>query len=345
MRLRRQFEYRGALFTTLVGTQVRVDGIENGLFHDKARERLETRVNADVGESQIGAYIEEDARVRKWLRFIVGARLQRIDVHVEDHLDAIQAGSSSGVRGATMFLPKFSAALTPIPQLDVYAAYGRGFHSNDARGVVQSRDAATLLTPANGYEMGIRYSPLSPLTFTATGFLLDMASELVWVGDEGVTEASGQTRRMGLELGARYRIKNWLFADMDATFTQARFRNGGSVPLAPRRTFTAGVTARPSFGTLTPFVALRIKSIADRPANEDESLVAEGFTLVDANAGLRWKNIEVAVDAQNLLNATWREVQFATESRMSYESASVTGIHYTPGWPRTVMGRGTLYWK
>ena len=57
----------------------------------------------------------------------------------------------------------------------------------------------------------------------------------MWSGDEGTTEASGQTRRYGLEVGARYHYKNWIFADLDATFTHARFRvnagNGDAVAL------------------------------------------------------------------------------------------------------------------
>jgi outer membrane receptor protein involved in Fe transport len=348
VRLRRHFDYRGATFTTSVGAQMRVDGIDNGLFHDRARERLETRVSANVAESQLGVYVEEDARVRKWLRFVVGARVQRIDVSVDDHIEntSTQGNVSSGVKGAMLFLPKCMAAVSPIPQVDLYASYGRGFHSNDARGVVRARDAAMLVTPANGYEVGVRATPIPGMSLTAAGFWLDLASELVWVGDEGTNEASRQTRRYGLELGARYRIKNWLFADVDATFTRARFRGtGGAVPLAPTRTFAAGLSARPTFGNFIPFAAVRIKAIADRPATEDESLVAEGFTIVDANAGLRWKNMELAVDAQNVLNSTWREVQFATESRLPYEPTPVTGIHYTPGWPRTVMGRATVYWK
>jgi len=348
VRLRRQIDYQGAVFTTSLGTQMRVDGIDNGLYHDRARERLETRVNANVGESQMGLYVEEDARLRKWLRFIAGARLQRVDVAVDDRIEdaSKQGNASSGVKGATLFLPKFMAAVSPVPQVDLYASYGRGFHSNDARGVVRAGGAATLVTPATGYEVGIRAAPIAGLSVTAAGFWLDLASELVWVGDEGTNEASGQTRRYGLELGARYRIKNWLFADADATFTHARFRgNGGAIPLAPTRTFTAGLAARPTFGQFTPFLAVRVKVLGDRPANEDESLTATGFTIVDANGGVRWKNLEVAVDAQNLLNSTWREVQFATESRLPYEPAPVTGIHYTPGWPRTVMGRATVYWR
>ena len=61
------------------------------------------------------------------------------------------------------------------------------------------------------------------------------------------------------------------------------------------------------------------------------------MTTLDANAGLRWKNIEGGVDVQNVFDAKYREVNFANESRLAYEPAPVTGIHYTPGWPRTVM--------
>ena len=350
-RVRRHDHYLGGQFTTSVGAQVRVDSIDNALYHDIARERLEARVDAGITESQIGVYVEEDARVRKWLRFIAGARAQRVDVSVEDHLEDLKTlgNRTSGYKGATQFLPKFMGILSPIPQLDVFASLGRGFHSNDARGVVRQNDPATLLTPAMGYEAGARVTPLPNLTVSASGFLIDLDSELVWAGDAGNTEPSGQTRRYGVELDARYHIGNWLFADADVTFTHARYRanegNGGAVALAPTRTFSAGVGVRPTVGNFTPSASFRVKSIGARPAIEDESLIAEGFTIVDANAGLRWKQIELGLDVQNLFNATWREVQFATETRLSYEPKAVTGIHYSPGWPRTVMGRATLYWK
>lgn len=351
VRVRRHDHYLGGQFTTSLGAQVRVDSIDNALYHNIARERLDTRVDASIAESQIGVYVEEDARVRTWLRFIAGLRAQRVDVNVEDHLEdtTTRGNRSSGYKGATQLLPKFMGVLSPIPQLDLFASLGRGFHSNDARGVVRQKEGATLLTPAMGYEVGARVTPRPNLTVSATGFLLDLDSELVWAGDAGTTEASGQTRRYGVELDARFRLGNWLFADVDATFTRARYRanegNGDAVALAPTRTFSAGVGVRPTVGDLTPSASLRIKSIGARPANQDESLIAEGFTIVDANAGLRWKQLELGLDVQNLFNATWREVQFATETRLFYEPKTVTGIHYSPGWPRTVMGRATLYWK
>ena len=47
---------------------------------------------------------------------------------------------------------------------------------------------------------------------------------------------------------------------------------------------------------------------------------------------------------QNVFDAKYREVNFANESRLAYEPAPVTGVHYSPGWPRTVMARAAVYW-
>jgi hypothetical protein len=55
--------------------------------------------------------------------------------------------------------------------------------------------------------------------------------------------------------------------------------------------------------------------------------------------------VELAIDAQNVFNADWREVQFASETRLINEAAPVEEIHFVPGWPFTIMGRVTAYWK
>jgi outer membrane receptor protein involved in Fe transport len=344
VRVRKHFHYRGAKFTTTGGLQTRFDAIDNALRHDQARVRLEDRVLGRIGETALGVFVEENVVLGRHLRFVAGARADRIDVNVDDRLN----GAGSGIQGSTRLSPKWMAVVSPVSQVDLFVDYGRGFHSNDARGAVQRMAPARLITPAIGYEIGTEIRPLPDLAVTAAGFLLDLASELVWSGDAGTTEPAGATRRYGLELGGRYRLGNWLFADVDAAFTHAAFRvnagNGQAVALAPRRTLTAGIAVRPSLGAFTPFGAVRIKAIADRPAIEDESLVARGFTIVNLGAGIRIRNLEIAADVENLLDTSWREVNFATESRLPYEPVPVTGIHYSPGWPRTAMGRVAVYW-
>jgi outer membrane receptor protein involved in Fe transport len=350
VRTTRHFHYGPLRLATTLGVQARADSITNSLWHSAARERLEPRVQADITQSEVGIFGEVDVRLTKALRFVAGLRGDRIDVAVEDELEdlAMQGTRSSGTEGKQQLSPKLLAIVSPLETLDLFASYGRGFHSNDARGVVQGENPATLITPALGYEVGTRFTPFDGLSLQAAGFLIDLDSEIVWSGDGGFTEPSGRTRRYGLELGGRYRLDHWLFADADLTLVHAEYRDepaaANAVALAPTRTFTAGIAARPTFGDYTPFGSLRVKSIADRPATEDRSFTAEGFTTLDANAGLRWKNVEGSVDVQNVFDAKYREVNFANESRLAYEPAPVTGIHYTPGWPRTVMARAAVYW-
>jgi len=329
-------------FSTTLGAQVRYDGIANSLYFAHQRERLAPQVDADVDETSLGVYAEEDVRLTKQLRFVAGLRAQRLDVQVDDHRSGT-SGAASGFQA----LPKLMWIVSPVSGWDLFASFGRGYHSNDARGAVRQVSPARLMTPATGYEVGTRVTPLKGLSLSAAAFLLDLDSELVWLGDEGTTEASAKTRRYGVEVSARYHLSTWLYADLDATLAHASYTanagNGAAVALAPTRTFTAGVGARPTFGHWTPFGSLRVKALADRPANEDGSLTAQGFVIVDANAGVRWRDVEFGLDVQNLLDASWREVNFATTTRLAYEPQPVTGIHYSPGWPRTIMGRATVY--
>jgi len=340
-----------SVFTTTFGVQARLDGIDNALYHDEARERLEPKVHADITESAISAFLEEDARLTPWLRMVIGVRADRMDAVVDDLLEdyATLGTRTSGKAGAFLASPKATALVSPTPWLDLYLDYGRGFHSNDARGAVRGKDTVDLMTPVTGYEVGAAVKPVEGLRVAAALFLIDVDSEIVWVGDEGTTEASGATRRFGGEFTARFQISDWFFSDAEVTVTNPRYRsnagNGDAIALAPTFTFTAGAGFRKRFEDWTPFAAMRVKAITDRPAVEDGSLTADGFVIVDANAGLRWKMIELAVDIQNLFDSTWREVNFATDTRLPYEPDVVSGIHYSPGWPFTAIGRATVYWE
>jgi hypothetical protein len=344
-RVREHVHYAGARLTTTFGIQAREDSIDTGLSHDKAREPVETIVRAGVAETEIGAYVEEEIRLDRFVRFVLGGRGDRIDVDVNDTL-----GKSSGAASQALFSPKYMAIVSPVPgKVDLYADYGRGFHSNDAKGAVLPNSTVTLMAPATGYEIGASVQPIRKLRLTANAFMLDLDSELIWDGDTGTTYPAGRTRRDGVEVGARFMLSHWLFTDLDATFIHARFRDeptgNGLVPLAPSRTLAAGIGAKKTVGDWTPMGELRVRSIDDRPATQDGSLVAQGFTILDATIGARWKSLELGIDVQNLLDSTWRQTSFAYTSKLAWEPQAVTGINYTPGWPRTVIGRVALHWR
>ena len=337
---RRTRKSGGMTFATTLGFQARHDDIENTLHASAARKILSTTVDAGVSETALGIYAEEDAKLLRWLRVIGGVRIDRYDVTVRD-----RRGTDSGIAGDTLVSPKLSIVMSPAPELDLFLNYGRGFHSNDARGAVRSASTVTLLSKADGYEVGTRLRLFERrLELAAALFRLDLQSETVWVGDEGTTEARGPTRRIGAEFEGRLKLAKWLFLDADTTVARATFvqnaGNGDAVALAPTRTFSGGISFKHPVGT---FGSFRVRSIAARPATEDRSLTADGWTVFDASLGHRFGWFEVAADVRNVFNTKWREVQFANESRLRSENAPVRDIHFTPGWPFTALLRATAY--
>jgi outer membrane receptor protein involved in Fe transport len=73
--------------------------------------------------------------------------------------------------------------------------------------------------------------------------------------------------------------------------------------------------------------------MADRPANETNTVVAKGYFIVDAAVNYSTKKWEMGLSIQNLLDRKWKETQFDTESQLKNEAAPVSEIHFTPGTP------------
>ncbi len=367
-------ELDGVRFDTSFGANLRTDGITNALEHTRQREFLGNVRLARVNETSIGAYAKEEIAPLKWLRLIAGARADFFSFTVDDALQQPNQpeGGTSGTKGASQLSPKTSIVVTPVSskdvQLDVYGNYGHGFHSNDARGVVRAVSPVTPLTRAIGYEGGARLRLFDRWDLAAAVWGLKLDSETVWVGDEGRTEESGATKRYGGELETRFAFTDWLSADVDLTATKSAFvqntGNGSAVALAPRYTWAAGLSARHPSGWRG---GIRMYGVGDRPATEDEFLVAEGFTVFDLHAGYQARRWDIGLDIENLFDAKYRSAQFATTSRMRSEPSTnapappgtcgggsrlVTNganfggcedVNFTPGYPFTVRVMTTFY--
>jgi outer membrane receptor protein involved in Fe transport len=274
--------------------------------------------------------------------------------------DRMSTGTrTSGERAATRVSPKGTLVLTPFAWLELYENVGLGFHSNDARGVVQG---VTPMTQALGYETGLRARALERVVLRAALFRMDLDSELVWVGDAGTTEARGRTRREGVELDVRTNIMPWLWSDLSLSLTRARFRDlpagENAVPLAPTRMVSASLTAQHPVGAYGKVAMLHV---GDRAATEDRFLTAQGFTRFDLSGGYRYQRYELALSLENLFDSAWREAQFANTSRVAGEDgpAACPGgtrpvsedgaflgcedIHFTPGTPFAVRASASLY--
>ena len=89
--------------------------------------------------------------------------------------------------------------------------------------------------------------------------------------------------------------------------------------------------------------AFRYRYMGDRPANEMNTVTAEGYLLLDAAFSYRWNKFKVSFNLENLTNTEWNEAQFDTESRLPGETAPVSELHFTPGSPIALKGPMSVF--
>jgi outer membrane receptor protein involved in Fe transport len=333
-------ELGGVRFDTTVGADSRNDEVHNELWNTAARVPQELVRSNDVHETFIGAFLNQEITPLPWLRADLGGRADLLSFAVDDLKTPVQEPGGeapvSGVGSAHQFSPKASLVVTPVSsqqaELDLYGNYGHGFHSNDVRGGFAD-PAVTPLTRAIGEELGARARLWRRWDIAAALWRLDLDNETVWVGDEGTTEVGGATRRQGIELETRYEFTPWLAADLDLTFTKSDLKenagNGNGLALAPKQTWSGGLSARHELGPGVARAGLRFYGIGDRPASDDGVVVAPGFTQFDAHVGYRHRWFDIALDVENLFSGKYRSAQFATVSRLPNEP--LVGATVPPG--------------
>ncbi len=324
-------------WTTTLGAQYRQDltqGTE--LSHTKDRVIVLDRIQyGNVNEINAALYADEVVQVSSRLSVNAGVRVD----YFRSQYEALLATPVTTKRASEAIVsPKLNFYYTVNPGLQVYLNTGKGFHSNDAR-VVTAQNGRQILPGAYGSDLGVIVKPFPRLLVNAAAWYLWMQQEFVYVGDEGVVEPSGRSRRMGLDLSARYQLTNQtdgpnLFADVDLNTATPRSldaeRGQNYLPLAPVFTSTGGLSLQTPYGLSG---SLRYRYLANRPANEDNTVVARGYFVTDMQMNYTRRNYTLGLSVQNLLNTRWKETQFDTESRLKGETAPVDEIHFTPGTP------------
>jgi outer membrane receptor protein involved in Fe transport len=248
------------------------------------------------------------------------------------YVDMLASGRQSSAN-ASIVSPKINLYYHLNNRAQFYASAGRGFHSNDTR-VVVSKQGLKTLPAAYGADLGTVLKPTTNLLLNIAGWYMWMEQEFIYVGDEGVTEPSGKSQRIGVDLSARYQPLKWMFFDVDVNYSHARateaVKGENFLPLAPRFTSIGGITIKTAGGL---HGSLRYRYMGDRPANENNSIVARGYFIPDAVLSYTKCGLEVFISAQNIFNTKWKETQFDTESRLQHEPSPVSEIHFTPGTP------------
>jgi outer membrane cobalamin receptor len=330
-KINKQNELGGFSINATYGIGFRHDVTHNSqLSRVIKREFLENIKLGDIQESNAFAYVQQQVSKGKWL-FEAGLRLDYLHF---DYLDKINA-EQQAAQGKAFISPKFNTQYTFNSKVQAYVKTGKGFHSNDTRVVVENQ-GKEILPAAYGADFGLILKPTSNLLLNVAAWYLFLDQEFVYVGDDGVIEPSGKSRREGIDIIARYQFSKNLFANINVNITKPRavgLEEGQNyIPLAPAATSTGGFFYKNKEGFSG---GLSYRFIKNRPANEDNTIEAKGYFLADASVNYTKKKYEIGLSAENLFNVKWNEAQFATESRLKNEpvGSSVTELNFTPGTP------------
>lgn len=312
------------------GASLRADATSNSeLAHTVNRTLiLQHHQLGDIREWNAAAFAEQRLYFHQRWTLNGGLRLDQFRHQYRNRLDGTDRKKHTAIVS-----PKINLSWQASGQLSLYASAGRGFHSNDARVVVQTggREA---LPGAWGTDLGVQAKPHSNLLVHAALWHLAMEQEFVYVGDEGVVEPSGRTRRKGVDVSVRYQPHPALYLDADVNYARPRAldvpKGEDFLPLAPQLTTAGGITWKKTQGLNG---SLRYRYMGHRPANEDNSIRARGYFICDAVVAYTQARWELVLSAQNIFDSRWKETQFATTSRLQHETAPVTEIHFTPGTP------------
>lgn len=325
--------HTGSLFGKVLngeaGAGLRSDDISGiRLSHTRKRSFINDIKLGHILESNLNAYISETIDLTDQLSVNASVRFDFLRFTYQDRL---MNTDKSVVKCITS--PKLRMDYQLSSSTELYLRSGLGFHSNDAR-VVTGKEGVDILPRAYGFDLGANSKITNHILLNVAVWYLGLAEEFVYVGDEGIVEPSGETVREGVDFSIRYQALDWLFLDADVNITRPRARdiarNEGYIPLAPRLSSIGGFTFRFKNGFNG---SLRYRYLGDRPANEDNTVIARGYFLSDAILNFTRRTFEVGISAENIFNRKWNEAQFDTESRLQNETDPVSEIHFTPGTP------------
>jgi len=329
-----------------VGAQLRNDHIP-AVALTRTTQRIPLSVTREdaVDQTLSSVYYVNETKWAEKIRTMLGLRGDYYAFNV----DSISEPLNSGDTFARRLSPKASVIFGPFEKTDFYLSGGYGFHSNDARGTVQSVDPETGtpfdgdgnaisrvpgLVPSRGAEVGFRSQAIPDLTTAMALWYLRLASELVFVGDAGTTEPNRASERYGLEWTNTYVFNEYVSMDADFAFTHARFLGedpatlGNHIPLSVGTVISAGPVVKLPSGV---FGSLRMRHFGGaRPLVEDNSVSAAATTSFDMLVGYERPNFSIGLSFLNLFNSNDHDIDYFYESQLRGEAAPVEDLHFHP---------------
>ena len=237
-----------------------------------------------------------------------------------------------GQAAAEATLPKLTGKLgpfaNPLGETSVFVADGRGLHSNDPRGLF-TNSPLSYLAKSTGAELGLNPG----LNLAVTAFSLKSASELVFVGDEGTTEAKAPSRRHGLEWLANYQGSQGLQVDAFFTTVDAKLINSSNDGIPNAIKNSAGLAISQKQGKYQ--AGYRLRYLGQAPLNEERSI--QSNSVVNSDVFLTYTANKIwsfNVSIYNLFNRNNSDIEYAQD--YFFDGAQRSGKTFHAAVPRQV---------
>jgi outer membrane receptor protein involved in Fe transport len=283
----------------------------------------------------VGPYVENTTRWTPWLRTVIGVR--------EEYYQASDRGLLSGFSGSghqSLVQPKASIVFGPFYKTELYLSAGRGFHSDDVRGVFGTvplegvpglAGKTPFLAPAKGAEVGLRTNIVPKLSIQVAVFREDFQSELTYNADAGQDEASAPSRRQGIEISGEYRPAPWIELNADLAFSQARY-HADAATLAKFGLDGPFIADAPSFigsfGVLVDnlgpwFGGLQWRKLGAYPVSDgNENPQDKGYSEFNVDIGYKVSShLKVQLTIFNLTNTKANSAAYLYATRLPGEPA------------------------
>jgi len=283
----------------------------------------------------LSAYAQATARWTPWFRSVAGLRV--------DHIHGIDSGTNSGQASESLWQPKISLIFTPAETTELYLSAGRGFHSDDLRGVTQAaasgQPSAPLIARQKGEEFGIRQQLVQgKIAVTLAVFNLDAESETTYDPDAGADSAGPASRRYGFEINLTYQALKWLEFYASYSGDHARFTTdlddgtghvGRYLPNAPFATGSFNVYVK----NLGPWSGgLEYRYLGREPLSPDNQIQSAGYG--EWNADVRFAfapGWSTGLGVYNILNHHANAAEFWYIDRLPGEPVNgVPDLHVHP---------------
>jgi catecholate siderophore receptor len=305
----------------------------NLIFRPVNTNAARTPAAYNDGEARVlSVYAQEQLRLSDAIEIVAGLRYDRFE------LDVLNLNTGATVsRSDDLFSPRIGLVVKPLPELSLYASYGRSYLPSAGDQFTSLDATGATLKPErfDNYEIGAKWELLDGLLATVALYRLDRTNTRAPGATPGTIVLTGAQRSRGLEIGLERNVTDRWQISAGYALQEAEIRRttsaapaGREVPLVPKHQFSVWnrYNVDPKLG-----LGLGIVAASKSYASISNAVTLPGYARVDAAVFYELADpVEVQLNVENLLGA-------------DYFPTAHNDNNIAPGAPRTA--RATLRFR